>query len=77
MGQIIERHEVEEGRIQNRREKESHDERERNNRDGCIRRIAREQRRERKRGSKHTRSVNVDLLFRIQSQKRGDQSIER
>lgn len=29
------------------------------------------------RGRKLTRAVNVDPLFRIQSQKRGDQSMER
>lgn len=28
-------------------------------------------------GGKLTRAVNVDLLFRIQSQKRGDRSTER
>lgn len=30
-----------------------------------------------RRGGKLTRAVNVDLLFRIQSQKRGDRSTER
>ncbi len=63
--------------MKSRGEKTSHEEWEMEKKDRCIRRIDREQRRERKSGREHTRAVNVDPLFRIQSQKRGDQSIER